>query len=209
MLRKIPFIPPMLPTPAKTPPVGPEWLHEAKLDGFRAQVHIENGSAALYSRNGSDLTKRFRALRSTIEAIPVKSAIIDCELVACGTDGLPCFKTLMELRNNPPALYLWCFDLLFFDGDRITPMLLTQRKDILNDIVSQADDERLQLSGEFAGPARLLAAGEQLKLEGIVSKRRDSPYRSGRTRDWLKIKTASWRAANRDRWEMFQKRCAT
>ena len=66
----------MLPTPAKTVPVGPEWLHEAKLDGFRAQIHVEDGKAILYSRNGADLTKRFRSIRSTIEAIPARSAII-------------------------------------------------------------------------------------------------------------------------------------
>jgi bifunctional non-homologous end joining protein LigD len=65
----------MLAMPAVKPPSGSEWLHEAKLDGFRAQVHVENGSATLYSRNGSDLTKLFRAIRSTIEAIPAKSAI--------------------------------------------------------------------------------------------------------------------------------------
>ncbi|CAA2142779.1 hypothetical protein [Hyphomicrobium sp. ghe19] len=196
----------MLPTLAKEPPGGPEWLHEAKLDGFRAQVHVENGAATLYSRSGADLTKRFRAIRSTIEGIPAKSAIIDCELVACGADGLPCFKTLMELGNRAPALCLWAFDLLYLDGVRITPMPLTQRKDILNDLVNQADDERLQFSGEFVDLERLLAAGDTTKLEGVVSKRRDSAYRSGKTRDWLKIKTASWRVANRDRWEMFQKR---
>ena len=66
----------MLPTPAKTVPVGPEWLHEAKLDGFSAQIHVEDGKAILYSRNGADLTKRFRSIRSTIEAIPARSAII-------------------------------------------------------------------------------------------------------------------------------------
>lgn len=156
----------MLPTLALRPPTGPEWLHEAKLDGYRAQVHVEKGAATLYSRNGADLTKRFRALRNTIEAIPAKSAIIDCELVACGTDGLPCFKSLMELGNRAPALCLWCFDLLFVDGVLITPMTLTQRREILNDLVNTADDERLQFSGEFANPERLLGAGEKTSLEG-------------------------------------------
>lgn len=111
----------------------------------------------------------------------------------------------MELGNKAPALCLWAFDLLYLDGVRITPMPLSQRKDILNDLVNQADDERLQFSGEFADAGRLLAAGETIKLEGVVSKRRDSAYRSGKTRDWLKIKTASWRAADRDRWQMLQK----
>ena len=84
-------------------------------------------------------------------------------------------------------------------------MPLTQRKAILNDLVNLADNERLQFSGEFNDPERLLAVGEKTGLEGIVSKRRESAYRSGPTRDWLKIKTVSWRAANRDRGEMFER----
>jgi bifunctional non-homologous end joining protein LigD len=205
LLRKNPFIPPMLPTTAATPPVGADWLHEAKLDGFRAQIHVENGEATLFSRNGVDLTKRFRAIRHTIERIPAKTAIIDCELVACGVDGMPDFKTLIELGNKAPALCLWCFDLLYLDGVRLMPIPLTDRKAILSEVIAKADDEHLQFSGEFADPLKLLAAGERTGLEGVVSKRRDSAYRSGRTRDWLKIKTATWRATHRSRWEMFQR----
>jgi bifunctional non-homologous end joining protein LigD len=63
----------MLPTPAKTVPVGPDWLHEAKLDGFRAQIHVEDGQAILYSRNGAALTRRFRVLKPVIDAIAAKS----------------------------------------------------------------------------------------------------------------------------------------
>ena len=111
----------------------------------------------------------------------------------------------MELGDKAQALCLWCFDLLYLDGVRIIPMPLTQRKAILNDVVNLADNERLQFSGEFNDPERLLAAGEKTGLKGIVSKRRESAYRSGKTRDWLKIKTVSWRAVNRDRWELFQK----
>ena len=120
MLRKIPFIKPMAPTLAKLPPTGPDWLHEVKFDGWRMQLHVEQGDAALYSKNGTDYTKRFRALRDTIESIPVKSAIIDCELVACDDTGMPNFRTLMEMGNKAPALCLWCFDLLSINGARIT-----------------------------------------------------------------------------------------
>lgn len=81
MLRKIPFITPMVPTLTKEPPTGDDWLHEIKFDGFRAQVHVEADNATIYSRNGNDLTRRFRRLKSTIASIRVHSAIIDCELV--------------------------------------------------------------------------------------------------------------------------------
>jgi ATP-dependent DNA ligase len=74
-----------------------------------------------------------------------------------------------------------------------------ERKERLAGLVAAADTEHIQFSGTFADPIKLLATCERMRLEGIVSKRRDSAYRSGPTRDWLKTKTAVWRAANRDR----------
>ena len=145
MLRKIPFIKPMAPTLAKTPPAGPDWLHEVKFDGWRMQLHVEQGDAALYSKNGTDYTKRFRALRDTIESIPVQSAIIDCELVACDDTGMPNFRTLMEMGNKAPALCLWCFDLLHLNGVRITPLPLAERKALVADLVALLGDRHLQV----------------------------------------------------------------
>ena len=202
MLRKIPFIKPMAPTLAKIPPAGPEWLHEVKFDGWRAQVHIEAGAATLYSKNGADITRRFRSLRPALARVPVRSAIIDCELVACDETGMPSFRSLMDLGNKaPPALCLWCFDLLSLDGVRITPLPLVERKALLADLVAMVGDKHLQFSGDFDDSTAVLHTCQRMNLEGIVSKRRQSAYRSGPTRDWLKVKTATWRAANRDRWE--------
>ena len=99
MLRKNPFIKPMAPTLAKAPSAGPEWLHEVKFDGWRMQLHVDDNQATLYSKNGTDFTKRFRALRHTIAKIPAKSAIIDCELVACDETGMPCARTLSVLAR--------------------------------------------------------------------------------------------------------------
>ena len=173
MLRKIPFIKPMAQTLAKTPPAGPDWLHEVKFDGWRMQLHVEQGEAALYSKNGTDYRKRFRALRDTIESIPVTSAIIDCELVACDDTGMPNFRTLMEMGNKAPALCLWCFDLLSINGARILPLPLSQRKAMLANVLAAADDEHLQFSGDFDDPIKLLDTCHKMGLEGIVSKRRE------------------------------------
>ena len=93
-LRQVPFIRPMAPTLAKTPPAGPEWLHEVKFDGWRAQVHIEAGAATLYSKNGADITRRFRSLRPALARV---RALIDCVLVACDETGMPSFRSLMNL----------------------------------------------------------------------------------------------------------------
>jgi bifunctional non-homologous end joining protein LigD len=208
MLRKVPFIKPMAPTLAKIPPAGADWIHEEKFNGWRVQVHIDDGAATLYSKNGADYTRRFRALQDTIEGIPVRNAILDCELVACDDTGMPNFRTFMELGGKAPALCLWCFDLLHLNGVRLTPLPQDERKELLANIIADADDKHLQFSGGFDDPTRLLETCQKMGLEGIVSKRRESAYRSGPTRDWLKIKTAAWRAANRDRGEMFEKKRA-
>ena len=104
-----------------------------------------------------------------------------------------------SLQQGSGAL-LWCFDLLYLNGDKLMLMPLDQRKGLLGDVVSQADDEHLQFSGDFDDPIRLLDTCQKMGFEGIVSKRRDPG--SVPARDWLKIKTVTWRAANRDRWEL-------
>ena len=145
-------------------------------------------------------------MRPALARVPGRSAIIDCELVACDETGMPSFRTLMELGNKAPALCLWCFDLLHLGNDSLMLLPLDQRKHLLSEVVSQTADEHLQFSGSFDDPIRLLETSQKMGFEGIVSKRRVSAYRSGPTCDWLKIKTAAWRAANRGRWELFEKR---
>ena len=108
-------------------------------------------------------------------------------------------------KNNAPFCF-WAFDLLHLNGVRITPLAFTDRKKALADVVMATDIEYLQFSDAFMDPITLIETCDGMNLEGIVSKRKDSAYRSGPTKDWLKIKTAAWRAANRDRWEMFGKK---
>jgi ATP-dependent DNA ligase len=134
----------------------------------------------------------------------VKSAIIDCELVACDHQGMPSFSYLMTLGGKAPALCLWAFDLLYLDGVRITPLPLHDRRAMLAQVVAAANTKHMQFSGDFSDPIKLLMACEKIGREGIVSKRRNSSYRSGPTKEWIKVKTAAWRQATRDRWEMFE-----
>jgi bifunctional non-homologous end joining protein LigD len=204
VLRKIPFIKPMAPSLAKLPPIGSEWIHEVKFDGWRVQIHVDEGEATIYSKNGADYAGRFRSLRPVLENIRVKNAIIDCELIACDETGLPNSRALMQLGDRA-TLCLWCFDLLLLNGIRLMPMPLEQRKAMLADLVTLIDSERLQFSGSFEDPAKLLDSCLKMKLEGIVSKRKESACRSGPTKDWLKIKTSAWRQVNRGRWELLRK----
>jgi bifunctional non-homologous end joining protein LigD len=98
----------MTPTLAKTPPVGPQWIHEVKFDGFRSQVHFDGDDITIYSRNGADFTRRFRRLKPAVASLPVRNAIIDREVVACDESGqaqLPHFDERGH-RQRPLSLVL-------------------------------------------------------------------------------------------------------
>ena len=108
------------------------------------------------------------------------------------------------MRGGDANLCIWCFDLLAQDGNDIRELPLVQRKARLRDILIDVDDERLRYSEEFDDPVKLLAVAEKMGLEGVVSKRKDRPYKSGKLCDWVKVKTPSWREANAGRWENIQ-----
>ena len=198
------FIPPSVPKRAAAPPLGNDWLHEVKFDGFRVQVHIVGGRATMFSRNGNDLTKRFSALRPVLSEVAENNAIIDAELVSCGKDGQPDFVDLMK-RAGKANLCLWAFDLLSLNGVVLLDKPLLDRRHLLNDVINRTDHERILMSAAFDDPVRLLEVCELRGLEGIVSKLRHSTYQPGETSGWLKIKTASWRAANVNRAELFKR----
>ena len=104
---------------------------------------------------------------------------------------------------------MWVFDLMYLDGQYLTGVPLSECRLHLEQLMRRVPkDGVLRLSETFEEPIELLAAAERMGLEGIVSKRRNSPYLSGPTRSWLKVKTAAWREANRDRGEMFRKTSA-
>ena len=99
----------------------------------------------------------------------------------------------------------WCFDLLSVGGGDVRREPLEERRARLEGLLAGADADLLRFSEAFDDAEKLLAAALELGLEGIVSKKRDQPYRSGKNLGWVKVKTAAWREANRDLWEMFQR----
>ena len=204
MIKRNPFIIPSAPVLKRQPPTRPQWLHEVKFDGWRAQLHKAGDEIVIFTRNGHDYTKRFPAIRDRLLALPTASAIIDAEIVVCDSDGKPDFKALMEGATGD--LCAWCFDLLEVNGHGLRRRKLIERKAMLRHLLSKADDYMLRFSDTFADPRRLLAAAEEQALEGIVSKLSSQPYRSGRNPGWVKVKCRAWREANKDRWEMFEKR---
>jgi bifunctional non-homologous end joining protein LigD len=192
-----------VPVLAREPPSGPEWLHEVKFDGWRGQLHYASCAAQVFGRSGSDLTGPLRTVGAALLALPARSAIIDCELVACDAEGRPDFRAMMfEKRKD---LCAWCFDLLLLNGLDLRGKPLDVRRGMLQTLLRKASLPSLRFSEEFPDPLKLLAASEQHWLEGVVSKRRDQPYRSGRNRGWVKVKTVVWRAANRERYLIFDR----
>ena len=204
MLKRNPFIIPSAPVLKRQPPTGPQWLHEVKFDGWRAQLHKAGNEVAIFTRKGHDYTKRFPAIRDSLRALTANSAIIDAEIVVCDSDGKPDFKALMSGATGD--LCAWCFDLLELNGHGLRRRTLIERKAMLRHLLNKADDHVLRFSETFPDPVKLFAAAESQRLEGIVSKLGYQPYRSGKNPGWVKVKCRAWREANRDRWEMFEKR---
>jgi bifunctional non-homologous end joining protein LigD len=202
-MKRSPFIVPSSPVLKREPQSGDGYLHEVKFDGWRLQLHKDGDTAALFSRRGNDLTKRFRDVRDAVLALPCRSAIIDAEVVCCDSDGKPDFTALMA--RSTENLRCWCFDLLSFNGRDLCGMPLAGRKAPLRDLLIAADDDTLRYSDDFEDAEKLLAVAEKMGLEGIVSKKADQPYVSGKNVGWIKVKTSAWRAANKDRFELFDK----
>lgn len=204
MLKRNPFIAPSLPVLKREPPRGEQWLHEVKFDGWRAQLHKSGDDVAIFTRRGNDYTKRFRVIRDSLLTLPAHSAIIDAEIVICDGDWKPDFNALMEGKTDD--LCAWCFDLLEINGRGLRRRALLERRAMLRHLINLADDHILRFSESFADPIKLLKVANKAGLEGVVSKLRSQPYRSGRNSGWIKVKCHAWRKGNSDRWKMFEKR---
>ncbi len=194
------FVQPELATLVKEAPQGDEWLHEIKLDGYRAISTIERGSVKMYSRNGKDWTDRYRAIAAELARLPVESAVLDGEVAVRLPDGRTSFQELQnalgEERGGGGAggdsrLLYYAFDLLHLDGYDLTKAAIEDRKDLLRRLLARVGQGgRILYSEHIAGngPA-VLEQACRLGLEGIVSKRSSSPYRPGvRGKEWVKTK---------------------
>jgi len=205
-MRRMPtFAPPCIPVSRPAPPRGGGWLHEPKFDGWRAQVMIYDGAVRILSRGGHDLGGRVPVLAGTLLAVDATTVVIDCELVSPRVDGSCDFDGLAGAiaSRRGEDLLLWAFDLLHLDGVDLRARSLIERKADLADLLLRSECEVMLLSAVFDDGEALLRAAEVHGLEGVVSKRASSPYVSGRCASWVKTKTASWRAANRERWRLF------
>jgi len=190
---------PMLATLVDKPFNGQEWLYEIKWDGYRAIAFLESGSVRLVSRNQNDMTAAYPELRSLPDSVNARTAILDGEIVALDAEGRPSFSLMQQrtgvgeggrrirrTRDDVPVVY-YVFDLLYLDGYNLMQAELEQRKELLASILAPGD--LVRYSDHYVGNGiALFEAAAQRELEGIVAKRRSSPYVQKRSSDWLKIK---------------------
>ncbi|MDY7522594.1 DNA ligase D [Sphingomonas sp. 10B4] len=181
------FQEPQLCTLVDAVPTGNQWLHEVKYDGYRALIAVAKGKAKVFTRSGLDWTDKFQAIADAVAKLPVETALLDGEIVAF-KDGKPDFSTLKNAISSGGEMTFFAFDLLHLDGEDLTGLANTARKERLEPLID-GEDPRVQYSQHIIGQ------GEQLfetmcreGYEGVVSKRADAPYRGKRTQAWLKIK---------------------
>jgi bifunctional non-homologous end joining protein LigD len=188
-----PFVPPSLATLADRAPDSDNWIHEIKFDGYRLQTRIADSHAALLTRRGLDWTEKFLPISHALERLPVKTATLDGELVVEAENGVSSFSLLQQdlSAGRTDRMIYYVFDLLYLDGIDLRELPLVERKAKLAKLLKGASKQiRLSESLDDKGSV-LLKHACSFGLEGIISKQRDAPYRSGRGYHWLKAKCSN------------------
>ncbi|HWY88016.1 MAG TPA: hypothetical protein VNX28_14890 [Gemmataceae bacterium] len=184
------LIEPCIPTLASRPPTGPQWVHEIKHDGYRLIARKHDGHVRLFTRRGYDWSERYPLIAKAVAALRASSATIDGEAVCCDAGGLAVFD-MLHSRQHDDRVLLYVFDLLELDGTDFRPQPLHLRKARLEKLLAKAPpgiqfNEHVEGNGQIA-----FEHACKLGLEGIVSKHREHPYRSGRSKTWLKVKNSA------------------
>jgi len=176
-------------------PIGDDWAFEVKWDGYRLAVHIAGKQVRIITRGGHDWTPRFPTIAHDALDLGVDSAILDGEAVVLDERGASDFGALQKAlggrggKRFAAEARLYAFDLLYLNGHDLRDQPLTERREMLADVLATQPHASITLSEEIdAEGSAFLKRACELGLEGIIAKRRSAPYRSGRSGDWLKIK---------------------
>lgn len=182
---------PQLATRREQAPEGKDWLHEIKWDGYRLSAALEDGRPRLKSRNSIDWTGRFPELERELAALPVRSLLIDAELVVLDESGFSDFTGLQAaLEGTRPApISCVAFDLLALDGVDVTGCRQIDRKHLLRELLAEHPSPWVAYGEHIVGNGpRVFARAVKDGHEGIISKRIDAPYAEGRAQNWVKLK---------------------
>jgi bifunctional non-homologous end joining protein LigD len=184
------FIEPCHPSERSRPPSGPGWLHEIKQDGYRAQLHIRDDKIVVYSRRGYDWTTQFRSIAEAASRLRVRHAVLDGEAIVQGRNGVADYHALRSelARKSSGRLSYYAFDLLYLDGRDLRSESYVNRKRHLRELLDDAPKTFVYADFIEADAEQVFAQACRMGLEGIVSKRRHAPYRSGRQEAWIKTK---------------------
>jgi bifunctional non-homologous end joining protein LigD len=182
-----------LATLVKTPPEGDQWLHEIKFDGYRLLAFFTDDQVLLRTRNGNDWTHKFPALYASVAKLKCKSAVLDMEAVILDHAGKSNFHALQQALGeggSRQSIEGYVFDLLYLNGHDMAGEELSTRKKVLEALLKKSrKGSKLHYSDHVAGHgAEMIAKSCSMGLEGIVSKLRSAPYRTGRQDSWLKCK---------------------
>jgi bifunctional non-homologous end joining protein LigD len=185
------FIAPQLALQSISPPTGEGWLHELKLDGYRMQARKDGSGVQMLTRKGLDWTTRVRDVANEVAKLAVEKVTLDGEVVVLSENGTTNFADLQASLQNGASnmLTYFCFDLLHVDGHNVRELPLKQRKEMLGDVLEEADSDLLRVSEHLETDGEeLFRKACELHAEGIVSKKALGRYESGRGSDWLKMK---------------------
>ena len=187
------FFTPQLATLVDEPPQGGDWIYEVKFDGYRVLARLEGGDVRLFTRNGNDWTARLKPLAAEFRKLRVSSAWIDGEIAVLDDEGHPDFQLLQrafDVANTKPLVF-FAFDLPYCDGYDLRRVPLLERRSLLRALLERNQSEHIRFSEHFEGNARdLLKAACEQGLEGLIGKRKQSPYTSTRSNAWIKLKCA-------------------
>jgi bifunctional non-homologous end joining protein LigD len=188
--KKAPFpskVKPMLCTLTKEPLIHEDYLYELKWDGYRIVSYVEKGKVRLASRNGINYTAKYPPVANALKELG-HDVVLDGEVIVFGEDGLPSFDQLQKFNGGSGEIHYCVFDILWLDGYSLVDLPLTERRDILQELVS--GNKVLEFSASFDNGEDLYQAAIEKGLEGIVAKRKDSRYLEGdRSSNWLKTPT--------------------
>ena len=181
---------PQLATLIEKPPVGKEWLHEIKYDGYRLLLLKNKKSLVLLTRNGNNWTHKFATVKAAIDKLGLKDVILDGEVVVLDENAKTDFQLLQNtLKEGGHPFVYYVFDILYYGNADLTHLPLLERKEILKKILPKTKSSIVRYSEHIAGDGmKVFKHACKLNLEGIVSKDATSPYLQKRTTNWVKTK---------------------
>ena len=189
-----PTLAPQLATLVDSPPAHGNWLYELKFDGYRLLARLDKGSVTCLTRTGQDWTEKMPQLAQSLAGLNLSGTWLDGEIVVLNGQGIPQFQLLQQAfeaqgENAAAGITWYVFDIPFYQGYDLRNVPLNQRRALLENLIENQTSSNIRFSAAFDAPtAELVQSACKLGLEGVIGKRAESPYVSGRTRDWIKLK---------------------